>query len=175
MKYLLHLFQRLSGWGGLTVIMKKKSNVLSLQKFFSIPVFSVAVNAVDLYPSQAASKEHVTPRQCVLLRQTKWGIALPPVPDTGILLPLVPGIGKCSVTSLCSLRSLVEPSLCSGTSNCLVITSASSQMSSFPHWYPFCCHPLYSLIVNLPNFNVLCLQQFGRWMFLHVSMSQPCC
>lgn len=78
------------------------------------------------------------------------------------------------VSSYCiySLRSLAEPPLCSGASNYLVMTNASSQMSSSPHCYPFCCY-LYSLIANLANFSVLSLQQFAWWKLSHTSLSEP--
>lgn len=172
MNYVLRLFQRPSGWCSLTIIIKKESNVLSLQKFYSIHVFSMAINAVYLYPPKAATSECAITRQYMLVWQIKWGIALSPNPTYRNLTPASSWYWEAfiylimfpQISSWTFSFALVPPSY-------LVMTSASSQMSSSPHWYPFCCHLLCSLIANLANFNVLCLQKFGWWKFLHEYVS----
>lgn len=121
----------------------------------------------------------------MLVGQIKGGTALPPVPQAGILFPLVPGIRECSVTLLCSFSSLPDSSLCFGTSKYLVMSNASSQMALSPHWCPSCCQLLYGLIVNVTNFMFfvysnldgesyytgVCLKfVFSSWSFLSMKL-----
>lgn len=77
-----------------------------------------------------------------------------PVPRIGISFPLFLGSRQCSLNLLLSLRSLLETSLCAGTSSCWVMTKAGAQMPS-PQWFPFCCHLLYSWIGDGVNFNTV--------------------
>lgn len=65
----------------------------------------------------------------MLVGQIKGGTALHPVTQAGILFPFVRGIRECSVTSLCSLSSLPDRSLCFHTSRYLVMPSWQMPLS----------------------------------------------
>lgn len=140
-KYCLRLFQRLSGLCSLTIVLEKKSNVLSQQKFLSMPVFSVAISAI----SSLNCHFRVCDSKTLCVSVVTWGISI--VPQSHRREPYsLQFLLLGSVQLLHSYPSGLWLNLLFsfGTSNSLMMTSVSSQ-----------CHHLLTGILSAAIFSIV--------------------